>query len=125
MKRAIRRLKEMLLLAGAMAASIAVAAPPERTFHLGIVRGQVSAQERVMRVEQGDRVHVRAMSDAAGELHLHGYRLSATLNPGAIADITFKAYATGRYPFEWHAAGDGPPRAHHGPALAAIEVRPK
>jgi hypothetical protein len=125
MKRAIHMLKETILIAGALAASIAVAAPSEKTFHLGIVRGQVSAQERVMRVEQGDRVHVRAVSDAAGELHLHGYRLAATLKPGGVADLTFKAYATGRYPFEWHPAGDGPPRAHHGPPLAAIEVRPK
>jgi hypothetical protein len=125
MKRAILVLKGTILIAGAMAASFAIAAPPEKTFHLGIVHGQVSAQERVMRVEQGDRVHVRAMSDAAGELHLHGYRLAATLEPGAVADITFEAYATGRYSFEWHPAGDGPPRAHHGPPLAALEVRPE
>jgi hypothetical protein len=125
MKRAIHMLKAMILIAGAMAASFAVAAPSEKMFHLGIVRGQVNAQERVMRVQQGDRVHVRAMSDAAGELHLHGYRLAATLEPGAVADITFEAYATGRYSFEWHPAGDGPPRAHHRPPLAALEVRPE
>jgi hypothetical protein len=124
MKPAIPTFKAAILVA-ALLAGPAHAAASDKTFHLGIVGGQVSAQERVMRVDQGDRVHVRAVSDALGELHLHGYRVAATLKPGAVADMTFKAYATGRYPFEWHAAGDGPPRAHHGPPLAAIEVRPK
>jgi hypothetical protein len=126
LKRAIHMLKETAFIAAAVATAIAVAAPAEKTFHLRIVRGQISVPERVLRVEHGDRVHIRAASDVPGELHLHGYRLEAKLKPGAVADITFEAYATGRYPFEWHAAGgDGPPRSHHGPPLAALEVRPR
>jgi hypothetical protein len=125
MKPAIHMLKASIVIAAVLAVPASAADPSDKTFHLGIVRGKVSAQERVMRVDQGDRVHIRAVADAPGELHLHGYRVEATLEPGVAADIVFEAYAAGRYPFEWHASGEGAPRGHHGPPLAAIEVRPK
>jgi len=80
----------------------------------------------VLRVDKGDAVRVRVMSDTAGELHLHGYRLEAKLTPGTRAELAFTAYATGRYPFEWHSAERaGQTGSHHGPAFAALEVRPK
>jgi hypothetical protein len=99
---------------------------PEKSFELAIMRGAVAASQRVLQVEKGDAVRLRVTSDAPGELHLHGYRLTATLTPGVPAELAFKAYATGRYPFEWHDAGTtAKPGAHHGPPLAALEVRPK
>ena len=99
---------------------------PEKSFDLTIVRGTVSVDQRALKVEQGDAVRLRVTSDASGELHLHGYRLAAQLTPGTPAELAFKAYATGRYPFEWHGAGAAAkPGAHHGPPLAAIEVRPR
>jgi hypothetical protein len=118
-------LKAALFGAALLASSMTRAAPPEKTFDLELVRGQVPAHQRVLRVRQGERVHLRVKSDAPGELHLHGYRLEATLSAGAVADIVFEAYATGRYPFEWHASGAPSPRSHHGPPLAALEVRPQ
>jgi len=118
------------LLAGfvlAIAALNALAAgAPEKTFNMNIVHGALAADERVLRVDKGDAVRVRVTSDTAGELHLHGYRLEAKLTPGARAELTFTAYATGRYPFEWHGADRaGQTGSHHGPAFAALEVRPK
>ena len=108
------------------ATSVYAADAPEKSFDLTIVRGAVSADQRVLKVEKGDAVRVRVTSDAPGELHLHGYRLAAQLAPGTPAELAFTAYATGRYPFEWHGAGAAAkPGAHHGPPLAAIEVRPK
>lgn len=125
MKRIIHMLQAALLTMASVPAADASAAPVERRFHLSIVHDQVKASERVLRVEQGDRVHVTAASDAPGELHLHGYRVEARLTPGTMADLAFKAHATGRYAFEWHPASDKTRRSHHGPPLAVLEVHPK
>ena len=98
----------------------------EKSFELAIVHGTLAAHQRVLRVEKGDTVRLRVTSDAPGELHLHGYRLETKITPGVPAELAFNAYATGRYPFEWHGAGTAAkPGAHHGPPLAALEVRPK
>ena|ERR1035437_6510778 len=116
----------LLCLVAATAMSALAAEPPEKTFSLSIVRGALPAEQRLLRVEKGDAVRLRLTSDAPGEIHLHGYRLEAKLTPGKPAEIAFKAYATGRYPFEWHGAGDaGKTGSHHGPPLATLEVRPK
>ena len=99
---------------------------PQKIFALDIIRGAVPAPQRLLKVEKGDALKLRVTSDTPGELHLHGYRLSAKLAPGQAAELSFNAYATGRYPFEWHAAnapaGGGP---HRGTPFATLEVRPK
>ena len=116
----------LLCLVAAAAASAFAAEPPEKAFSLSIVRGALPAEQRVLRVEKGDAVRLRVTSDAPGEIHLHGYRLEAKLTPRIPVELAFKAYATGRYPLEWHGAGDtGQTRSHHGLPLAALEVRPK
>ena len=90
------------------------------------MHGVLPAEQRAIKVEKGDSIRLHITSDAPGELHLHGYRLEAHLTSGQSAELAFKAYATGRYPFEWHgaekAAGSG---AHRGPPLATLEIRPK
>jgi FtsP/CotA-like multicopper oxidase with cupredoxin domain len=123
--RALPRLLTGFVLAIAAFNALAAGAP-EKTFNMNIVHGALAAHERVLRVDKGDAVRVRVTSDAPGELHLHGYRLEAKLTPGTRAELAFTAYATGRYPFEWHGAErPGPTGSHHGPAFAALEVRPK
>ena len=113
-----------LVICGAISAHAADG--PVKSFELTIVSGVVSVDQRVLKVEKGDAVRMRETSDTPGELHLHGYRLAAQLTPGTSAALAFTAYATGRYPFEWHGAGAAAkPGAHHAPPLAAIEVRPK
>lgn len=103
------------------------AGPPEKTFELTIVRGALPAPQRLLKVEKGDALKLQITSDAPGELHLHGYRLAAKLLPGQPAELAFTAYATGRYPLEWHAAGEAAATGAHrrGPPLATLEVRPK
>lgn len=110
---------------------IAITAPlaaesPAKTFHLTISRGILPADQRVLRVTQGNAVQLRLTSDAEGEIHLHGYRLEAKVAPGTPAQLGFKAHATGRYRIEFHRAGEtGKTGDHHGPPLATLEVRPK
>ena len=117
-----------ILLAAAVCIA-AVARPAdaaEKTFALTITRGTVAAEQRMIKVEKGGALRVRITSDAPGELHLHGYRLEAKLTPGQPSELAFNAYATGRYPFEWHGADNtAKTGAHRGPPLATLEVRPK
>jgi hypothetical protein len=116
----------LLGLAACWATAAHAADAPEKYFALAIVRGRLPAEQRVIKVEKGDAVRLRVTSDEPGDLHLHGYRLAATLTPGVAAELAFTAHATGRYPFEWHGAGAAAKSgAHHGPPLAALEVRPK
>ena len=123
----MRILRRLLLIFSACAAAGAPAAEaPEKTFELAIVRGVLPAEQRLLKVEKGDALRLRIISDAPGEVHLHGYRLEAKLTPGQPAELAFKAFATGRYPFEWHGAqSTAKTGAHRGPPLATLEVRPK
>ena len=71
-------------------------------------------------------MRLKLTSDAAGDLHLHGYRLEVQLTPGAPAELAFTAFATGRFRFEWHAENDTAKAGdHHGAPLATLEVRPQ
>ena len=115
----------LLSLAAAATFGALAADTPEKVFNLSIVRGAVAPQQRLIRIQKGDAMRLRVTSDVPGELHLHGYRLEAKVAPGRSSEIAFRAYATGRYPLEWHAAGDaGNSRSPHRPALATLEVRP-
>ena len=126
-------------LGGVFIASSAHAA--ERTFDLTVVNGVLPAAQRSMRVEKGDLVRWRIVSDGPGDLHLHAYRIEAKVGAGVRAELSFTAHATGRFRVEWHAVVDKAadnavdktasgtaPRAsahHHAPPLATLEVRPK
>ena len=80
----------------------------------------------VLLVVKDDMVRLRVTSEAAGEIHLHGYRLEIKLEPGTPQELSFKARATGRYRIEWHLAGEAEKKGdHHGPPFATLEVRPK
>ena len=109
-----------------MLASAFAGEPAGQAFSLAITDGKVPVAERVLKVTKGDQVRITVTSNAAGVLHLHGYRLEAKLAPGRPADLSFRAHATGRYPLEWHGAGSAAQGgAHHGPPMAALEVHPK
>lgn len=108
----------------------------ERTFDLTVVNGVLPAAQRSMRVEKGDLVRWRIVSDGPGDLHLHAYRIEAKVIAGVPAEVAFTAHATGRFRIEWHAVVDKAadktasgtaPRAsaHHHAPLATLEVRPK
>ena len=96
-------------------------------FELDLVGGVVPVKQRYLRVAKDDEVTVRIVSDVAGEMHLHGYKLEAKVAPGKPAHLKFKAFATGRYRFDWHPAGEADAKAGqaHGAAPATLEVRPR
>jgi hypothetical protein len=97
-----------------------------KAFAMTIVKGTVARNERVLKVEKGDVVQITVTSDAPGVLHLHGYQLEAKLGAGVAQAVSFTAHATGRYPFEWHGAGqDTKAQAHAKQPLATLEVWPR
>ena len=98
----------------------------ELTFDIKIERGRVPDRMRLIRVNEGDVVKLRLTSDQSIVLHLHGYDIEKRVAAGAITELAFTAYATGRFPIHVHAqgAGAGGP-AHEDAPLAIIEVYPR
>jgi hypothetical protein len=111
-----------LILAPGLAVTGALA--DELTFELRIARGQLPANMRLIRVKQGDVVQLRWSSDQSIALHLHGYDIERKVEPGAVAEMTFTARATGRFPVqEYHTRSGG---GHtHGASIVQVEVLPR
>jgi hypothetical protein len=110
-----------LILAGAAWAAGAQAA--ELTFDLRIAEGRVPANMRLIRVKQGDGVKLRWNADRRTEIHLHGYDITRTVEPGATTELTFTARATGRFTIEPHVSKSSGGHSH-GSVLVTIEVHP-
>jgi hypothetical protein len=111
----------LLATAGGVAARAA-----ELTYDLWIERGRVSQEMRLIRVKQGDLVRLRWRSDRPAILHLHGYDIEATVEPGAIAETAFTARATGRFPVHLHARNErSGSHSHDESPLVRIEVYPR
>lgn len=81
----------------------------------------------VFRVTEGQTVELRWTTDETAELHLHGYDIEVKAKPGALATMTFKAHATGRYPVTVHGFGDSHSHggSHSEQTLYYVEVHPK
>jgi FtsP/CotA-like multicopper oxidase with cupredoxin domain len=97
----------------------APAAEPQ-VFELSIRNGMLVGEERVIRVKQGDVVTLRWTTDKALAIHLHGYDIEMPLSPAAPVSMQFTARASGRFPIEIHAHGQGGHRT-----LVHVEVHPR
>ena len=96
----------------------------ELTFDLKVERGRVANNMQLIRVKQGDVVRLRWSTDRALDLHLHGYDIEQTIMPGTVAEMTFTARATGRFPVAVHTPKRGGGHSHGAP-LVQIEVYPR
>lgn len=114
----------------ALALLLITGGPPavaaELTFDIKIEGGRVPDTLRLIRVNEGDLVKLRWTSDQPIVLHLHGYDIEKRVAPGAVTELAFRAYATGRFPIHVHAQGAGASgQAHEDAPLATIEVYPR
>jgi hypothetical protein len=108
---------------GGGAASTTTSAPPagdgsssgDGVIVLTINGGAVEGGVRRETVKQNSQVTLRATSDVAEELHLHGYDLKTDLVPGQSADLTFLARIPGVFEVELEGAGK---------KVLELEVRP-
>jgi len=113
-----------LVIAGS--AGIAGIAAAELTFDIKIEGGRVPEAMRPIRVTEGDVVKLRWTSDRPLVLHLHGYDIEKRVAPGAVSELVFTAYATGRFPIHLHEQGTGAGgHAHEDLPLAIVEVYPR
>jgi FtsP/CotA-like multicopper oxidase with cupredoxin domain len=77
-----------------------------------------------IRVTQGEQVEITLTSDQAAELHLHGYDLTAQIEPGVPTALSFDARIAGRFPVEAHRMGPVAKGRRHPGALFYVEVYP-
>ncbi|SEP06919.1 hypothetical protein [Trujillonella endophytica] len=76
-----------------------------RALAVDVSGGRVTGDTGRVPVELGERVTLTVTVDAADELHLHGYDLTAELVPGEPAVVTFPADIPGVFEAELHDAG--------------------
>jgi hypothetical protein len=122
-----------VLMAGALAAVAATAdvwaisaatAQTGAPHKLAVTIKNGKADSSTLRVTQGEQVELALSSDQPAELHLHGYDLTAQLEPGVPATIAFVAKIAGRFPVEAHRMGPTTKGARHAGTLFYVEVYP-
>ena len=94
---------------GAGSSSAAVSAAPQTPegtqLAVEVAGGEASGDTGRVPVGLGEQVTLTVTSDAADELHLHGYDLTAQLVPGDPSVLTFTADIAGVFEAELHEAG--------------------
>ena len=89
-----------------------------QVFELSIQKRSVAVSGGAIRVFQGQQVEMRLQADEGVTVHLHGYDISASLEPGIPVVWNFRAHATGRFAIEAHDFGDTlaatPSHGNHG-----------
>jgi hypothetical protein len=60
---------------------------------------------RRLSFDEGDTVRFRVRSDAADEIHVHGYDITKEVAAGKTATVSFKASITGIFEIEFHGSG--------------------
>ena len=108
----------------AIAAALSGARAAEVTYVLRIENGRLPADKRLIRVKQGDVVKLQWSADRRTNVHLHGYDIEKTVEPGATAQMSFTARATGRFSVEPHVGKASSDGHSHGAVLVTIEVLP-
>jgi len=122
---ALRQYMLLLPIVAAFVSSVDASAA-ELTFDLRIEQGQVPRNMRLVRVKQSDVVKLRWSTDRPLTLHLHGYDIALTVERGVIAEMTFTARATGRFPVHVHdVGGRAGSHSHQEAPLVLVEVYPR
>lgn len=119
------RVGTLMLLAAAVSQIPLSALGAEASFDLRIENGRVRQGMRTIRIMQGDVVRLRWTTDRPIVLHLHGYDIEKKVEPGTVAEMTFEARATGRFPVEEHEPNAKGEHSHGEAPLVRIEVRPR
>jgi FtsP/CotA-like multicopper oxidase with cupredoxin domain len=91
-----------------------------RFIALSIRGGALPADQRLIRVRQGDEVTLQWTTDKKATIHVHGYDIETALTPDTPVTIRFSARATGRFPIEVHGTTRGPQVT-----LGYLEVHPR
>ncbi|HZC26092.1 MAG TPA: cupredoxin domain-containing protein [Actinopolymorphaceae bacterium] len=79
-------------------------APTVKVLHVKIMAGKVSPNAENVKVPKGTKIRIEVTSDAADELHVHGYDKELEVKPGTPGTLTFVADETGRFEIEMHSS---------------------
>jgi FtsP/CotA-like multicopper oxidase with cupredoxin domain len=97
------------------------APPPEpEATRISIEGGAVVGGQKTIEAERGDTVRIIVRTDAADELHLHGYDIEREAEPGRPARFRFQADAEGEFVLESHTAE----HAGNDPIVARLLIGP-
>jgi hypothetical protein len=75
------------------------------TINVTVANGKVSPNGSAVQAKAGQTVLITAVSDAAEELHVHGYDKVLELSPGKAASVRFTANIKGTFEIETHKSG--------------------
>ena len=75
------------------------------TINVTVANGKVNPSGSSIKVKAGQTVLVTAVSDAADELHIHGYDKELELAPGKPVSVKFTADMKGTFEVETHESG--------------------
>ncbi|MGW1343091.1 cupredoxin domain-containing protein [Kribbella sp. NPDC002412] len=75
------------------------------TINVTVANGKVNPSGASIKVTAGQTVLVTAISDAADEVHIHGYDKELPLTPGKPASVKFTANMKGTFEIETHESG--------------------
>jgi ABC-type glycerol-3-phosphate transport system substrate-binding protein len=75
------------------------------TINVTVANGKVNPSGTSIKVKAGQTVLVTAVSDAADEVHIHGYDKELPLTPGKPASVRFTANMKGSFEIETHESG--------------------
>jgi hypothetical protein len=73
-----------------------------KTFEIQVIERQVTGENELIRVTQGDDVVLNWHTDETVTVHLHGYDIEQRIEAGLPVDMSFTAHATGRFPVTSH-----------------------
>lgn len=77
-------------------------APNVKLFVVSVTGNKVDGGPQVLEVKVGDPVRIEVTSDTANEVHVHGYDLTGTLDPGKTTRIDLVADKAGQWEIELH-----------------------
>jgi plastocyanin len=72
------------------------------TINVTVAKGKVNPSGATVKVKAGQTVLITAVSDAADEVHVHGYDKELPLTPNKPASVTFTADQKGTFEVETH-----------------------
>lgn len=107
------------LFAGAPASIGQANGEEARRFELQVEKGRLAGSLKTIQVRRNDTVEIVWTTDRGTVLHLHGYDIEIKVDAGAPKTMSFRAYATGRFPIETHGE-----RGRH-VVLIYLEVHPR
>jgi hypothetical protein len=79
--------------------------PSGTLIEITVANGDVEGGVRTHEVDVGDEVTLRVTADVADEVHVHGYDLTADVEPGTTAEIRFTADLPGVFEVELEERG--------------------